>query len=213
MQFSGREPRGSMRRGLGGWHCYARADEEPTSSSAVPGSVFDPQVVVLAIEGRRVTLQVTLKLTAALRGLLMREAPAQQSPEWLSRHNSLGRPTIAPHLVPASLPFVDGEPADGRALGMAVTGPRTLAFCEAREVLDPQSHVSDTGVPNEFRPFDGAWSECTFELDTHERPPLNLQSSGHPRSGLVGRPQEHCRTPRLALGAVVYSVCACSWTQ
>ena len=172
MQFPEGEPRASMRPDPGKWHGYARA--KPVIPSAVPGSVFDPRVVILAIKGRRVTLPATLKLTAALRGLLMRECPAQQ-PEWFSGHDAGGLPATAPHLALAPLPFVGTEHADGRVMGMALILPRALAFCDAREVLEPILYAADTGIPRELRLFDGAWLECALELDTRERPPINLQ--------------------------------------
>jgi hypothetical protein len=176
-QFPDGEPRASMRPDLGKWHGYARADAEPASSSAAPVSVFDPRAVVLAIEGRRLTLPATLKLTAALRGLLMRECPAQPPPEWFSGHDASGQPTTAPHLALAPLPFVGAGHADGRVMGMALILPRTVTVCDARDVLDPILHSADTGIPRELRLFDGAWFECALELDTRERPPLNLQPS------------------------------------
>ncbi len=48
----------------------------------------------LAIRGGRVALPVTLKLTAALRGLLMRESSIQPPPEWFKgcRLTELSRP-------------------------------------------------------------------------------------------------------------------------
>ena len=86
-------------------------------------SVFDPRIVVLAIQGRRVTLPTTLKLTAALRGLLMRECRLQPPPEWFSGHRHDGKPTVSPHMALAPLPFVGAPHADGRIMGMALILP------------------------------------------------------------------------------------------
>ncbi len=133
MQFPEGEPRASIRPDRGKWYGYTRTDAEPAISSAVTRSVFDRQVVILAIEGCRVTLPATLKLTAALRGMLMRECPAQPPSEWFSGHESGGRPTTAPHLALAPLPFVGAENADGRVMGMALIPPRaSLARCPGR---------------------------------------------------------------------------------
>ncbi len=85
MQFPEGETRPSIRPAAEKWHGYARAGTEVAASPVVPRSVFDPNFVVLGISGgRRVSLAYTLRLTAALRGLLMRECPVQPPPEWFS---------------------------------------------------------------------------------------------------------------------------------
>ena len=174
-QFPDGEPRASIRPSPGKWHGYSRAGAEPSVSPEVPGSVFDPRIVVLATASRRVSLSAALKLTAALRGLLMRECPVQPPPEWLSGHGADGRPTTAPHLALAPLPFVGAKHADGRVMGMALILPHASMFCDVRDVLDPILHAADTGLARALRLFDGEWLECALEFDTRERPPLNLQ--------------------------------------
>ena len=169
------EPRTPMRPDIGKWHGYTRPDAEAISPPAVPGSVFDPDFIVLAIKGHQVSLPTTLKLTAALRGLLMRECPVQPPPDWFSGHDSRGRPSSAAHLAVVPLPFVGTEHADGRVMGMALVLPRTLSRCDAASVLVPILHAADTGLARKHRLFDGHWFECQLELDTRERPPVNLQ--------------------------------------
>lgn len=176
MQFPNGKPRASIRPNFGKWHGYARAGAEPTVPPEVPGSVFDPHFVVLAIRGRRVSLSAALKLTAALRGLLMRECPVQPLPEWFSGHDAGGHPATAPHLAMAPLPFVGAKHADGRVMGMALFLPRELTLFDARAVLNPMLHAADTGLPRKLRLFDGKWLECSLEVDTRERPPYNLQT-------------------------------------
>ena len=175
MLFPKGKPRASIRPDLGKWHGYVRAGAEAAHTPAVPGSVFDPHFVVLSTRGRRVSLSIALKLTAALRGLLMRECPVQPPPEWISGHDAGGRPTTAPHLALAPLAFVGAEHADGRVMGMALFLPRELTSCDVRDVLDPILYATDTCLPREFRLFDGAWLECSLEVDTRECPPVNLQ--------------------------------------
>ena len=172
-RFPNGKPRAPMRPGPGKWHGYARPQE--AAPEATPHSVFDPRLVVLGISRRRVSLPATLKLTAALRGMLMRECPVQPPPEWFSGHTVSGKPTAAPHLALAPLPFVGAEHADGRIMGMALILPHALAARDAGSVLGPILHASDTGLPREHRLFDGEWFECALELDSRERPPLNLQ--------------------------------------
>ncbi|MXW21244.1 MAG: type I-U CRISPR-associated protein Cas5/Cas6 [Gammaproteobacteria bacterium] len=166
-------PRAPMRPVPVKWQSYARPKK--STPDFTPGSVFDPHIVVLTIEGHRVSLSATLKLTAALRGLLMRECPVQPPPEWFSGHDARGRPATAPHLALASLPFVGAEHADGQVMGMALVLPRTLEPRDAGVLLGPILQAADTGLPREHLLFDGAWFECRLVLDTRERPPINLQ--------------------------------------
>ena len=161
-----------MRPLPGRWHGYARPRKSPTDST--PRSLFDPRLVILGIRGVRLALPATLKLTAALRGLLMRECPEQPPPEWLSGHRLDGEPTSAPHLALAPLPFVHSPHADGRILGLALVLPGSLTPEAAGRCLEPILRDAVTGLPRERRLFDGEWIECNVELETREHPPLSL---------------------------------------
>ena len=163
-----------MRPTPGRWQGYAR--QAASESEAVPHSVFDRHFVVLTISGGRASLPATLKLTAALRGLLMKECPEQPPPEWFSGHRPDGTPTSEPHLALAPLPFVGAQHADGRIMGLAVVlpVPAKLDPQEAGGCLHPILHDRETGLPREHRLFGGQWFECRFQLETRERPPMNL---------------------------------------
>ena len=156
----------------GKWQGYGRPPQSPPESA--PHSIFDPRIVVLGISGRRVSLPATLKLTSALRGLLMRECPEQPPPEWFSGHRPDGTPTLAPHMALAPLPFVGSHHADGRIMGLALILPRGLDQREAGRCLEPIMRDSKTGLPREHPLFHGEWFECAVELDTREQPPVNL---------------------------------------
>jgi hypothetical protein len=159
----------------GKWQGYVRPQRE--APSPAPHSIFDPRLVVFGIQGRRVSLPATLKLTAALRGLLMRKCPAQPPPEWFSGHGEDGRPTKAPHMALAPLPFVGAPHADGRILGLALILPRNLAPEDVGKAINAILHDEETSLPREHRLFDGQWLECALSLETRERPPLNLTPS------------------------------------
>ena len=172
-RFPDGEPRRPARPATGLWQGYARPRQAERDATAAH-SVFDPRIVVLAIRGRRVSLPATLKLTVALRGLLMRECPLQPPPGWFSGHRSDGKPTVSPHMALAPLPFVGAPHADSRVLGLALILPRGLNPDEAGRGLDSILHDSATGLPRAHRLFDGQWLECTVEFDARERPPVNL---------------------------------------
>ncbi len=175
-QLEQRFPDGPPRRPMaptpGRWQGYARA--RAARSGSTPNSIFDPRIVVLRIGSRRVSLAAALKLTAALRGLLMSGCPSQPPPEWFSGHAADGRPTTAPHLALAPLPFAGTPHADGRIMGLALILPRTVPPRDAAHVLGLILHDAGTGLPREHRLFDGQWLQCTVVLDTSERAPTNL---------------------------------------
>ena len=156
------------------WQGYTEPAKD--SGPATPGTVFAPRLIALSIKGRRASLPATLKLTAALRGLLMRECAEQPPPEWFSGHRPDGKPSADPHLALIPLPFVGAEHADGRVMGLGLVLPADLAPLASSHCLEPFLHDRATGLPREHPLFDGQWFECAIELEARERPPRNLQS-------------------------------------
>ena len=171
-RFPDGPPRPPARPVPGRWQGYARPQASPPGSE--PRPVFDPRLIVLALGGAGVSLPATLKLTAALRGLLMRECPEQPPPEWFSGHRPAGEPATGPHLALAPLPFVGSRYADGRIMGLAVILPRGLRPEEAGGCVEPVLRDPETGLPRERRLFMGNGFERAVELETRDRPPENL---------------------------------------
>ncbi len=163
-----------MRPVPGRWQGYDRPAR--SSSDTTTPTVFDPRIVVLAITDQRASLPTTLKLTASLRGLLMRECPVQPPPEWFSGHRGDGKPSADPHLALVPLAFVGAPHADGRIMGLGVVVPTASQPQEVGRCLEPILHEPNTGLPrDDLRLFDGEWFECGIQLDSRERPPQNLQ--------------------------------------
>ena len=179
----------SLRPNPGQWQGYAQmqvsASVERPQSTERPQSVFDPRMIVLVIKGKHVSLPATLKLTTALRGLLMEACPEQPPPEWFSGHRPDGRPATAPHLALTPLPFVGSEHADGRILGLALVLPARLDPQEDGRCLEPFLYHTDTGLPREHRLFNGQWFECGIEIEARERPPINLNPKTWTRPSCV----------------------------
>ena len=171
-RFSGTAPV-SLRPEPGPWQGYG--PPPAPASPAIPGSIFDPQLLVLTLSGKRLALLATLKLTAALRGAIL-AACADPIPEWLSGHAADSRPTSRPHIALLPLSFVGAEHADGQIMGVALALPRMLDATEAAHYLDPLLHDAD-GLPRRIRLFDGQWLECTVALEGREAPPMNLRAS------------------------------------
>ena len=173
-RFPEGQPATPMRPPPGRWQGYERPRTTP--ADPVPQSIFDPRFVVVGMSTARLTLPATLRLTAALRGLLMHECPEQPPPEWLSGHRGDGEPNGEPHLALTPLPFVGSQHADGRILGLALVLPRGLTPEAAGSCLEPFLRSANTGLPQEHRLFDGEWFDCAIELETRERPPMSLIS-------------------------------------
>ena len=165
-------PRKPRRPQAGMWQGYVRAQKAPPD--VIRGSIFDPRIIVLTIKGKRIPLSATLKVTAALRGLLMRECPEQPPPEWFSGHQPTGKPTGLPHMALVPLPFVGWRYADGAIMGLAVVLPEGLDGHEAGRCLESILRDPDTGLPRQLTLFDGQWLECGIELETSERTPRSI---------------------------------------
>ena len=158
----------------GRWQGYG----SPYSALAdvTPRTVFDPHIVVLALRGKPVALSATLKLTTALRGLLMQACSAQPPPEWFSGHRADGKPSTEPHLALVPLPFVGSSHADGRIMGLGLVVPKASRPDDVGGCLEPILRDSNTGLPrDDLRLFDGGSLDLGIELDNRERPPWNLQ--------------------------------------
>ncbi|HHW09991.1 MAG TPA: type I-U CRISPR-associated protein Cas5/Cas6 [Firmicutes bacterium] len=170
----GDRPPVSLRPSPGRWQGYAR---QPDKKESIPGSIFDPNIVVLALSGKRLLLSATAGLVTALRNALMKACPEQPPPEWLSGHSNQGQPSHRPHMAFMPLAFVGSEYADGYIMGLALALPRNLDPEEAARCLGPILHCYDTGLPRPIKLFDGKWFACQAEIDTRESPPFNMQPS------------------------------------
>lgn len=173
-QLAERYPNGTpatRRPEPGLWQGYAAPP--PKDMPAPTGSLFDPRLVVLALKGKRLTLPTCLKLTEALRGALLAACP-KPIPEWVCGHQADGAPSREPHIAYLPLPFVGGEHADGRILGVALALPRAVSREEAGRVLAPLLY-DEAGPPREIRLFDSQWLQCRAQLENRDPPPLNLR--------------------------------------
>ena len=173
----------SRRPRTGRWLGYDQP--KPPVAMPEPGTVFDPHLIVFAIRGRQISLPTTLKLTQALRNVLMDTCPLQPPPEWFSGHRSGGLPTTEPHMALFPLSFVGSQYADGRVMGLGLAMPQNLNATEAGHCLESFLRESDTGLPRQHRLFDGRWFECTIELETREQPPHNLNPGTWTKSSRI----------------------------
>jgi hypothetical protein len=165
------------------WQSYISAT--PRQEPATSAGVFDPQLIVFTISGKRLSLPTTLKLTAALRGALLKACPLSPQPEWFTGHRLDGHPSAAPHMALLPLPFVDAEHADGRVMGLALALPRGLDPAEAGECLNAFLIDEQTGQSQAHRLFAGRWFDCGIEMDLRERPPKTLNIATWTRASRV----------------------------
>jgi CRISPR-associated protein Csb2 len=153
------------------WAGYA----PPTAAAdnKVSHSIFDPNLVVLALTGRRVGLSATLRLMEALRGAIQKFCP-DPIPEWVCGHAPDRSPSKEPHLALAPLSFVGAEHADGRILGAALVLPRSVEAKEVTRCLEPLAREDANGQPRMIKLYEGQWLECGASLERREPPPWNL---------------------------------------
>jgi len=161
----------SLRPEPGRWQGYDRPLKAPNPQ--IPGSMFDPRLIMLVLSGKRLSLPATLKLTETLRGALLAMCP-EPIPEWVSGHTSDGKASTNLHLAVLPLPFVDHEHADGRLMGAALALPKGLDPLQAMHCLGPLLY-DDHSLPRCNKLFAGQWLECNVELETRETPPANLR--------------------------------------
>ena len=173
----------SLRPEPGRWASYRPV--EPPAPGDAPHSLFDPNFLVFTLTGRRLSLPATLKLTTALRGLLLKETGVQPYPEWFSGHRADGGPTKDPHMALFPLPFVDAEHADGRVMGLGLALPGHLDPHAAGQCLEPILLDPDTGLAKPHDLFDGHWLKCGLEMELREQPPRSLRPSFWTRASAV----------------------------
>jgi CRISPR-associated protein Csb2 len=181
-QFNGIEPV-TFRPEDARWQGYARADA--LLNDETPSSLFDPQLLVIAVRGRHYPLVSALRMTGALRGALLNSCP-EPIPEWLSGHvPANNEPTRKPHLAMLPLPFVGSDHADGHVMGLAFALPRELNPEDTARCLNPLLWDMQTGAPRTFKLFDGQWLEATAEVELRGAPPHNLRSETWTRAAKV----------------------------
>lgn len=103
----------------------------PDSDAAVPGSVFDPGLMVVSIAPGADTQHTALPLSAAgqvvdyFRRAVIATAP-DPVPESLSGHAPAGTPSNRMHAAFFPLPFIGRRHADGHIMGLGVALPTEL---------------------------------------------------------------------------------------
>ena len=70
-------------------------------------------------------------------------------------------------------------------MGLALVLPAGLDPQEGGRCLEPFLHETDTGLAREHTLFSGQWFECGVELETRERPPVNLDPESWTRKSRV----------------------------
>jgi len=168
--FEGKVPN-SLRPEAGLWQGYGEPPED--DDPCIPKSLFDSNLIVMFLSGKKLDLHSTLKLTETIRGALLSGCP-EPIPEWISGHRPDGSRALDPHLAMLPLPFVEHEHADGHIMGVAFALPREVSPNEAGAVLEPWFRDA-YGLPRPINIFAGQWLECTMEIETRESPPWNLR--------------------------------------
>lgn len=164
----------SRRPQIGTWQGYSKAEGVEKPETAIPG-VFDPNLLIFVRqEGPSLNLESTLQLTGALRDAVMKKAPTQPPPEWVSGHQPDGTPSQKPHLAFLPLPYVGGEYGDGHVLGLALAIPRGIDFKKVREQIGPVLFNPESGQQRTLKlwksPKNGDGKVWEWELQREDRP-------------------------------------------
>lgn len=133
------------------WHGYSRPTETPKAD--IPGTVFDPALLVLQLTRRNssyrsldsaTTLAVARRLRDALHGLC--EISGTPAPELLTGHRANGSATDRPHLAFLPLLFTGHPHADGRLMGMGLAFPHKTNPDDRRTILRALAELGKNGL-------------------------------------------------------------------
>lgn len=158
---------------LDAWYGYKRSSEPRTGVQPGP---FDPNLIILQkLEGRSLGLESTLRLTSALRNAAMAALPHGESPEWLSGHQSDGKPSVKPHAAFVPLPFVAAKWADGHVVGIAIALPSKIPAQEIRRALGPLL-FDNAGNERDIVLWEKQEWRWQLARETRDRPPTALRA-------------------------------------
>lgn len=141
-----------VRPHVGLWSGY-RPVHDAATDTAKSGN-FDPELLILKRAAGPVLPSVsTLALTQALRGTILKHAPGNALPDWITGHRPDGRPldTADGHLALIPLPFVGHAHADGHLLGLALAFPHHVDRRERGRNLGPMLIDANTGNPRQVK--------------------------------------------------------------
>ncbi len=132
---------------IGQWSGYQRNRDVTVPDLA--HTLFDADLLILCKrQGRPLPLASTLRVTRAMRQLIMKESGAQPAPAWVTGHRQNGDRLESEdgHLALVPLPSVGHPHSDGHILGIALVFPRSIDRCERGKVLG-RMLISPNGEP------------------------------------------------------------------
>ena len=150
------------------WVGYAPQQQVPTHAIANDGEFSG--FVPLELTGRGVDVTQTLKLTKAVRRLMLGACP-DPIPEWVSGHRADGSVSRESHVGVVGLPFMGNRYSDGRIVGAALVLPRGVAAGDRARCLGGFL-LDQRGVPIERQVAAGV----TVRLPTGYRATLDEQT-------------------------------------
>lgn len=165
----------SRRPSLSLTHAYQKADKAAPGLAHPVQTVFDDQLLILdKREGPVLGLESTWHLLTALRGAI--EKTASPTPEWVSGHQSNGKPSEKPHLALLPLSFVSHDHADGHVLGAAFAFPRDVPLSERNQFIGRLLYDA-TGMPKDILLTMGTLGVWTLGEEQRSAPPHALRAA------------------------------------
>jgi CRISPR-associated protein Csb2 len=142
--------------------------------SQIVQSRFDPELMVLTKQdGPTLGLEATAALTAALRGLLLKDS--EDLPAWFTGHSAPGIPSTGGHMAILPLAYVGAEHADGHIMGLALAFPRSVTDAERAHCLRGRL-FGPAGEDLDLRLVMGSIGEWTLRREERSVPPMALRS-------------------------------------
>jgi len=172
------DPGPPLRPSIGLWSGYRPASAAPAPSAAC--SHFDSELLILGcVEGPALPIASSLQIAVALRGAVMRSAPQQPAPAWISGHAADGAPQRGEsgHLAIVPLPYVGWPHADGHLMGAALVFPRAVDRDERARLLRALLFEPGTTVPREINLRMGLLGTWALVRCGWDEPRRTLQSA------------------------------------
>ena len=156
------------------WFGYRRRlDPEPEENAL--STVFGQRLLIFRrLDGPRLGLEATLRITQALRDAILSACP-EPVPEWVLGHTANGKPSERPHLAIMPLGHVGRRHADGHLLGVGLAIPKRIDVDEQMRCLGPWLY-DDLGLPRACELRLGRLGLWKVQIEDRKEPPRALQA-------------------------------------
>ncbi len=148
---------------------YIRVESHSSDLEIYQGNFASRLIILRKIQGTSLSLPQTLIFTAALRGVLLKNAEPLAR-EIISGHDENGTPTKRPHVAYFPLPFVGNAHADGHIMGFALAIPKELSWEKENALW--KSLAKAMNDDETLHLFAGSAGDCSLTLENSPLPKI-----------------------------------------